>query len=44
MTAETDLRTTQLNYLNALYSVLSSKLDVKQALGTISIGTLSLNQ
>jgi len=44
MTAETDLRTTQLNYLNALYSVLSSKLDVKQALGTISIGTISLNQ
>lgn len=35
MTAETDLRTTQLNYLNTLYSVLSGKLDVQRALGTI---------
>lgn len=35
MTAETDLRTSQLNYLNALYAVLSSKIDVDQALGTI---------
>ncbi len=37
MTAETDLRTTQLNYLNSLYSLLSSKLDVQQALGTINV-------
>jgi outer membrane protein len=37
MTSETDLRTAQLNYLNALYSLLSAKLDVKQALGTINI-------
>ena len=37
MTSETDLRTAQLNYLNALYSLLSSKLDVQQALGTITI-------
>jgi len=44
MTSETDLRTAQLNYLNSLYSLLSSKLDVKQALGTISLGTISLNQ
>ncbi len=36
MTSETDLRTAQLNYLNALYSLLSSKLDVQQALGTIT--------
>lgn len=36
MTSETDLRTSQLNYLNALYSLLSAKLDVKQALGTIT--------
>lgn len=36
MTAETDLRTSQLNYLNALYSLLSAKLDVQQALGTIT--------
>ncbi|MNL69073.1 Outer membrane efflux protein [compost metagenome] len=37
MTAETDLRTSQLNYLNALYSLLSAKLDVQQSLGTITI-------
>ncbi|NGM65166.1 TolC family protein [Sphingobacterium sp. SGR-19] len=35
MTAESDLRTTQLNYLNALYTVLSSKLDIQKALGTV---------
>ncbi|QEH42509.1 TolC family protein [Chitinophaga sp. XS-30] len=35
MTAETDLRTTQVNYLNALYAVLSGKLDVQRAVGTI---------
>ncbi|MGO1521210.1 MAG: TolC family protein, partial [Sphingobacterium sp.] len=28
MTAETDLKTSQLNYLNSLYAVLSSKLDI----------------
>ncbi len=33
--SETDLRTTQVNYINALYQVLSSKLDVEKALGTI---------
>ena len=37
MTAETDLRTSQLNYLNALYAVLSSKIDMEQALGTINV-------
>jgi len=37
MTSETDLRTAQLNYLNSLYSLLSSKLDVQQALGTITV-------
>ncbi|PWG78764.1 TolC family protein [Pararcticibacter amylolyticus] len=36
MTAETDLRTSQVTYLNALYSLLSSKLDLQQALGTIT--------
>lgn len=36
MTAETDLKTSQLNYLNALYAVLSSKLDIQKALGTVS--------
>jgi outer membrane protein TolC len=35
ITAETDLRTTQVNYITALYRVLSSKLDVQKALGTI---------
>jgi outer membrane protein len=35
ITAETDLRTAQSNYSNALYQVLSSKLDVQKALGTI---------
>jgi outer membrane protein len=37
MTAETDLRTSQITYLFALYGVLSSKLDVQQALGNINI-------
>ena len=37
MTSETDLRTAQLNYLNSLYNLLASKLDVKQALGTITV-------
>ncbi|WP_316822862.1 TolC family protein [Pedobacter gandavensis] len=37
MTSETDLRTAQLNYLNTLYSLLSSRLDVQQALGTITV-------
>ena len=37
MTAETDLKTSQLNYLNSLYAVLSSKLDIQQALGTVQI-------
>lgn len=37
MTAETDLRTAQIYYLNALYGVLASKLDVQQALGNITV-------
>ncbi|TZF82707.1 TolC family protein [Pedobacter sp. BS3] len=36
-TAETDLRSAEINYLNALYSLLSSKLDVQQALGNITV-------
>ncbi|WP_149914250.1 TolC family protein [Sphingobacterium cavernae] len=36
MTAETDLKTAQLNYLNALYAVLVSKLDIQKALGTVN--------
>ena len=33
--AETDLRNTQTNYLNSLYEVLISKLDVQKALGIV---------
>ena len=35
ITAEADLRTAQINYYNALYQVLSNKIDVEQALGNI---------
>jgi len=35
--AETDIRSAQVNYTDALYQVLSSKLDVQKALGTINI-------
>jgi outer membrane protein len=35
ITSETDLRTAQVNYSNALYQVLSTKLDVEKALGII---------
>ncbi len=35
ITAETDLRTTEVNYVSALYQVLSSKLDVEKALGLL---------
>lgn len=35
ITAETDLRTAQINYFNALYQVLSSKIDVQRALGEL---------
>lgn len=35
ITAETDLRTAEVNETEALYEVLSSKLDVQKALGTI---------
>lgn len=34
--AETDLRTTRINYFNALYMVLASKMDVLRALGQIN--------
>jgi outer membrane protein TolC len=34
--AETQLHTTQLNYYNSLYQVLSGKIDVEKALGTLS--------
>ena len=36
ITAESDLRTAQINYYNALYQVLSSKIDVAQSLGNIN--------
>ncbi|MDR2272385.1 MAG: TolC family protein [Sphingobacterium sp.] len=35
MTAENDLKITQFNYLNALYALLASKLDVQKAVGAI---------
>ena len=35
--AETDLRTAELNYLDTLFQVLSSSLDLKKALGIITI-------
>jgi outer membrane protein len=34
--AESDLRTTRINYFNALYSVLASKMDVLRTLGQIN--------
>ena len=34
--AETELRSAQINYYNALYQLLSSKIDVSQSLGTIT--------
>jgi outer membrane protein TolC len=37
ITAETDLRTAQSNFSDALYQVLSSKLDVQKALGNITL-------
>lgn len=36
MTADTDLKTSQINYLNALFAVLSSKIDLQRALGEIN--------
>jgi outer membrane protein len=36
ITAQTDLATAESNYSNALYQVLSSKLDVQKSLGTIT--------
>ena len=34
--AETDLRSAQINYYNALYQLLASKIDVQKALGQIN--------
>jgi outer membrane protein TolC len=36
ITAETDLRTARINYYNALYQLLSAKIDVQRALGQIN--------
>jgi outer membrane protein len=36
ISAETDLHTSEINYLNALFNVLASKLDVQRALGSIN--------
>jgi outer membrane protein TolC len=37
LVAESDLKTAQLNYLNVLFDVLSSTMDVKRALGSIAV-------
>lgn len=36
ITAETDLRTSQINYYNALYQLVASKIDVQKALGQVT--------
>ncbi|MEP6713301.1 MAG: TolC family protein [Ferruginibacter sp.] len=36
ITSETDLRTSQINFYNALYQVLASKIDVQKAMGQIN--------
>ncbi len=36
ITAETDLRTSEINYLNALFQLLLSKIDLQKAMGDIS--------
>jgi outer membrane protein TolC len=35
--AQSDLRTAELNYYNALFQVLSSKIDLQKALGTLAV-------
>jgi outer membrane protein len=35
--AQSDLRTAQLNYYNALFQLLSSKIDLQKALGTLTV-------
>jgi outer membrane protein len=35
--AQSDLRTAELNYYNALFQLLSSKIDLKKALGTLNV-------
>jgi outer membrane protein TolC len=35
--AQSDLRTSQLNYYNALFQLLSSKIDLERALGTLTV-------
>ncbi|MBC7934959.1 MAG: TolC family protein [Rhizobacter sp.] len=37
ITAQTDLRTSQINYFNALYDLLSGKIDVQKAEGSIPV-------
>jgi outer membrane protein len=37
ITAQSDLRTSELNYYNALFNLLSSKIDLQKSLGTLSI-------
>ena len=37
ITAQSDLHTSELNYYNALFNVLSGKIDLQKALGTLSV-------
>lgn len=37
LVAQSDLRTAELNYYNALFQLLSSKIDLQKALGTLSV-------
>jgi outer membrane protein TolC len=39
ITAESDLRTSEINYLNALFNVLSSKINLEKAMGDINPNT-----
>jgi outer membrane protein TolC len=36
ITAESNLITSEINYINALFQVLSSKIDLEKAMGTIT--------
>ena len=38
--AQSDLRTAELNYYNALFQVLSSKIDLEKALGTLNVNQI----
>jgi outer membrane protein len=41
--SQSDLRTSELNYYNALFQLLSSKIDLKRALGTLNVDQIDSN-